>query len=165
MVEPGHHYYPDSRPEGFRATQDMIYGHNAQNDHKNLTSLTPMYYEKISNNMKQGTREQNEHTSNNNGINHTTNTDGDGANNGHSNGQWGNVLGEDPNRGTNGLTVDLGGDSMDQKMKDSEPKVEAPSPWSSSFSSFESSLATAPRERKNSMTRSSFMQEMHQVVG
>ena len=40
---------------------------------------------------------------------------------GNSNGKWGNAINDDPIRGTNGLTVDLGGN--DQKLRDEEPKV------------------------------------------
>ena len=158
------------------ATQQMILGPTSQNEYEDQINLRPMHQEKSSNNIVQGMVGQNNlnnnnrnsganNNNNNNNINNNGNNrmlgnvktgeDGnmqwqDGNNNGS--GQWVANLGQDPNRATNGLTVDLGVDNV----KEPEPKVEAPSPWSSSFSSFQSSLATAPRGRKHSMTRSTF---------
>ena len=51
------------------------------------------------------------------------------------------------------------GGSLGDKSKSAgngKSAAEAPSPWSSQFSSFHSSLATAPHGRRNSMTRSSY---------
>ena len=149
------------RIEGRRlsiATREMMLG-QLQNTDVGGRNLSPMHQEKRFNNaLRVGVddnRGNNELGSSQLGSMVGNGQFGDSSGlRGHSNGKWGNAINDDPIRGTNGLTVDLGGN--DQKLRDEEPKVEPPSPWSSSFNSFQSSLATAPRGRKHSMTRSTF---------